>query len=150
MHIEKNICDSLISTILHVKEKTKDGVKSRKDLEDMGIRKELYAEKRGGGHYLPPVPHWLSMSEKQLFCERLFDLKLPDGYGSNIRKCVSLEECKLTGLKSHDHHILMQQLLPMSIKRLLPDGVQTTLFWLCSFFNEICQRVVDKNKIETL
>ena len=28
--------------------------------------------------------------------------------------------------------------------------VRRTIFRLCSFFNEICQRVVDKNKIETL
>uniref|UniRef100_A0A2N9J4U7 Transposase n=1 Tax=Fagus sylvatica TaxID=28930 RepID=A0A2N9J4U7_FAGSY len=41
MHIEKNICESIIGTLLNVKGKSKDGLKSRMDLEDMKIRNEL-------------------------------------------------------------------------------------------------------------
>ncbi|WVZ05831.1 hypothetical protein V8G54_019177 [Vigna mungo] len=37
MHVEKNVCDSVIGTLLNVKGKTKDGIKSRQDLADMGI-----------------------------------------------------------------------------------------------------------------
>ena len=32
MQVEKNVCDSLIGTLLNIKGKTKDGVKSRQDL----------------------------------------------------------------------------------------------------------------------
>jgi hypothetical protein len=39
MHIEKNICESLIATILNILGKTKDIVKARLDLKDLGIRK---------------------------------------------------------------------------------------------------------------
>ena len=46
---------------------------------------------------------------KKQFCQRLFDLKLPDNYGSNIANCVDIKACKITGLKSHDCHMLMQQ-----------------------------------------
>ncbi|XP_021851352.1 uncharacterized protein [Spinacia oleracea] len=38
MHIEKNICESLISTLLNVPSKTKDGEAARLDLVDLGIR----------------------------------------------------------------------------------------------------------------
>jgi hypothetical protein len=41
MHIEKNICESLIVTILNIPRKTKDTIKSRLDLKDLGIKKEL-------------------------------------------------------------------------------------------------------------
>lgn len=41
MHIEKNICESLIATILNIKGKTKDTTKARLDLKDLGIKKEL-------------------------------------------------------------------------------------------------------------
>ena len=38
MHCEKNVCDSVIGTLLNIKGKTKDGVKARLDLAEMGIR----------------------------------------------------------------------------------------------------------------
>ncbi|KAK6780135.1 hypothetical protein RDI58_022319 [Solanum bulbocastanum] len=42
MHIEKNIVDSILGTLLDISGKTKDHAKSRYDLKDMGIRKNLY------------------------------------------------------------------------------------------------------------
>jgi len=37
MHVEKNVCDSLIGTLLNIKGKTKDGLQYRQDLVNMGI-----------------------------------------------------------------------------------------------------------------
>ena len=37
MHVEKNVCDSLIGTLLNIKGKTKDSLKCCQDLVDMGI-----------------------------------------------------------------------------------------------------------------
>ena len=53
MHIEKNICDSLIGTLLNMEGKSKDGVKARLDLVDMGIRQELAPIQKGHQTYLP-------------------------------------------------------------------------------------------------
>ena len=47
MHIEKNICESLIGTILNIIGKTKDTVKARLDLKDLGIMKELQIREDG-------------------------------------------------------------------------------------------------------
>nr|GEW62919.1 hypothetical protein [Tanacetum cinerariifolium] len=41
MHIEKNVCESLIGLLLNIQGKTKDAVKVRKDMEAMKIRPEL-------------------------------------------------------------------------------------------------------------
>lgn len=41
MHIERKICDSIIGTLLNIKGKTKDTLKSRIDLTHLGIRKDL-------------------------------------------------------------------------------------------------------------
>ena len=38
MHVEKNVCDSLIDTLLNIKGKTKDGLKCLQDLVEIGIR----------------------------------------------------------------------------------------------------------------
>ena len=118
MHVEKNVAESLISTMLH-DSKLKDGINSRKDLEEWGIRKSLYAQPRGNRTYLPPAPYMLSLSRKKIFCKRLHDFKGPDGYCSNFKRFVSLEDCKVSGLKSHDYHVLMQQLLSIAVRELL-------------------------------
>ncbi|XP_028110959.1 uncharacterized protein LOC114309428 [Camellia sinensis] len=150
MHIEKNVCESILCTLLNVKGKSKDGLKARKDLAKMGIRSELHAEDKGSHFYLPPASHTLSKDEKKIFCSRLQDLKLPDGYSSNIANCVSVQECKLIGLKSHDCHVLFQQLLSVALRGLLPKGPRNAIFRLCSFFNQLCQKVIDRNMIEQL
>ena len=41
MHVEKNICESLIGTILDIPRNTKDIVNARLDLSDLGIKEEL-------------------------------------------------------------------------------------------------------------
>ena len=65
MHIEKNVCESLIGTLLNVPGKTKDGLASRRDPEEMHLKTELapvVGEKRT---YLPPARYTLSKDEKR-------------------------------------------------------------------------------------
>ncbi|CAN1215361.1 hypothetical protein LINPERPRIM_LOCUS184 [Linum perenne] len=42
MHIEKNVCDNVLGTIMNLPGKTKDGLNARLDLKEMGIRHELH------------------------------------------------------------------------------------------------------------
>ena len=42
MHIEKNVCDNVLGTILNLKDKNKDTLKARVDLKKMGIRSKLW------------------------------------------------------------------------------------------------------------
>ncbi|WVZ17517.1 hypothetical protein V8G54_010499 [Vigna mungo] len=77
MHVEKNVCDSVIETLLNVKGKTKDGIKARQDLADMGIRTKLHPQTIGRRTYLPPACHTLSKKEKQSFCKSLKSVKVP-------------------------------------------------------------------------
>lgn len=74
----------------------------------------------------------------------LYDLKVPDGYSSNIGNCISVDDCKVSGLKSHDCHVLMQQLLPVALKGLLPKAPRNAIMRLCYFFNRLCQRIIDR------
>jgi hypothetical protein len=41
IHIEKNICENLIRTLLKIAEKTTDTINARVDLEEMGIKSNL-------------------------------------------------------------------------------------------------------------
>jgi hypothetical protein len=57
MHIEKNICCSILATILGVPGKTKYTINARLDLEDMGIRKSLQLNRNGNSYTVPPAPY---------------------------------------------------------------------------------------------
>ncbi|XP_075660213.1 uncharacterized protein LOC142630034 [Castanea sativa] len=44
MHIEKNVMDNILGTLLNLKDQTKDNYKARLDLADMGIRTQLHLQ----------------------------------------------------------------------------------------------------------
>jgi len=106
--VEKNVCDSIIGTLLNIKRKTKDEINARKDLVEMGVQLKLQPQPHGKRSYLPPACHTLSKFEKISLCNCLQGVKVPQGYSSNIKSLVSMEDLKLMGLKFHDCHVLMQ------------------------------------------
>ncbi|AAG12809.1 TNP2-like transposon protein; 80601-79432 [Arabidopsis thaliana] len=114
MHVEKNVSDAILSILIQ-SAKSKDGLKARKDLEDIGIRNNLHTEVRGKKTYLPPAAYWLSKKEKTIFCKRLSKFRGPDGYCGNIANSVS--------------------------------GPRIAINRLCSYFNRLCQRIIDPEKL---
>ncbi|XP_074300612.1 uncharacterized protein LOC141631904 [Silene latifolia] len=150
MHIEKNVCDNIINTLLNVPNKSKDNTTTRKDMVDMKIRPELAPQEKGTRSYLPPAAHTLSRKEKIEFCECLRGVKVPEGYSSNISTLVSMKDLRLIGLKSHDCHTLMQQLLVVAIRSILPKKVRYAITRFCFFFNAICNKVLDPTELESL
>ena len=124
MHIEKNVIDNIIDTLLDMKGKTKDNLKARNDLRKMGLRPKLHPiTKNNGRTYMPAVCHTLSNVDKENFLKVLKNVRVPDRYISNVSQCVKLKERTIVGLKSHDNHILMQQLLPVALHGSLPNKV---------------------------
>ena len=61
-----------------------------------------------------------------------------------------MKDLKLVGLKSHDCHILMQQLLAVAIRDILPNKVRLAITRLCFFSNAICSKVIDPVKLDEL
>ena len=53
MHVEKNVCDSVIDTLFNIQGKIKDGLNTRQDLVEMGIRDQLHTRSDGNKLYLP-------------------------------------------------------------------------------------------------
>nr|GFB65667.1 hypothetical protein [Tanacetum cinerariifolium] len=45
----KNVCESLVRTLLNGPGKTKDGMNARLDLEELGIKPELFSRNRPKG-----------------------------------------------------------------------------------------------------
>jgi hypothetical protein len=53
MHVEKNVCESLVGTLLNTNRKTRDHGHARTDMKKMGIRKELCLDDFVKGTKLP-------------------------------------------------------------------------------------------------
>ncbi|XP_042988830.1 uncharacterized protein LOC122316370 [Carya illinoinensis] len=150
MHIEKNISENILGTLMNIPGKTKDNTNSRRDLEILGFRKELHLKREGERTIMPHASYTLHGDEKNKFCEWLAEVKFPDGFASNITHCVSVRDSKISGLKSHDHHVFLQTLLPIAVGGFLRRDIALALTELSSFFKELCARTVDVNRLSKL
>jgi len=69
MHIEKNICDSVLGTLMNIDGKTKDIYKARLNLREMGIRKELRLQRNGATTTMPLANYTLTRNQRKMLCE---------------------------------------------------------------------------------
>ena len=176
MHIIKNVCESLLATLLNMPDKTKDGPKARSDLKHMGIRKDLHGgrpnedqdedededadetegrrlrkkAKKNHDYYCPPSCFTLSPNELKKFIECLLGVKFPNGYAGKISRYLDAVKQRFSGMKSHDCHVLMTQILPVAIRGIMDPHVRETLFGLCNFFDVITRKSVGVRQLERL
>jgi len=123
MHIEKNICESILGTLLQIEGKSKDSEKAQLDMEHLGIRHDQHPIIKNDKYTLPPALYFLDRDDKKILCQFLQGVKMPDGVASNIRSCVDVNACKVSGFKTHDYHIILQKLLPLVVRKILPEDV---------------------------
>lgn len=76
----------------------------------------------------------VTTSEKDGFLQVLKDVRAPNRYALNISCRVHLKQHKISGLKSHDDHILMQQLLPIVLRGSLLAPITRPLIKVVLFF----------------
>lgn len=146
MHIEKNIAESVLKYLFG----DKDTPDSRRDMEQLGIRRELWLQPRANRQAFvkPHAPYVFTEAEKKLFIEEVSAISTPTGYGSAMGK--HLKKSKFQGLKSHDYHCLIQQIIPVVSRTLLQPLQRTALIRLGKSLNRICARVVEKTELASL
>ncbi|KAL1316465.1 hypothetical protein AAHE18_15G068200 [Arachis hypogaea] len=132
--------------------KTKDNLNSRLDMEELGIKKDLHPIREGEKVLsLPDAIYKLNNKERRSLCEFLQNVKVPDGYSSNIRRCINLKEKKIYGLKTHDCHVLLECFLPLILQGLFSShDVRSALIGLCIFFKELCSKVLTVKNLEKI
>ena len=89
MHTEKNVFDNIFYTMLNDKNKTKDNEKSRKDCKELDIHRDLWIQDDG---MMPSAPYTLTREQVRKLLKWIEELKLPDGFVSNILRCVNFEK----------------------------------------------------------
>ena len=102
MHVEKNIAESVLKFLFG----DKDTPESRKDLEEVGLRRELWLRPRANRQrfYKPQAPYVFTEAEKKIFMDEVSAIRTPTGYGSALGK--HLKKNRFMGLKSHDYTLL--------------------------------------------
>ncbi|TYJ99703.1 putative transposase [Cucumis melo var. makuwa] len=100
MHIEKNVCDNLVGTLLNIEGKTKDTTNAQLDLQDLKRRKDLHLVEVCNRLVKPHASYTLTSSEQVEFCKFMKSVKFPDGFVSNISRCV--HEKEITGPVSYN------------------------------------------------
>ena len=80
---------------------------------------------------------YLVQRKKKVFCDFLREVKFPDGFASNISRCVSADGTKVQGLKTHDCHILLQRILPAAMRGFLDNDIYEAIAELGKF-SESC------------
>ncbi len=93
----------------------------------------------------------MSKDQKEILCSIIKNLRTPDGYASNISRCVSMKDCTLSGLKSHDNHVLLHDILPVALQSCYPSkDVMKIVVQLSNFFNKLCSKVIDMDELVKL
>ncbi|XP_021719281.1 uncharacterized protein LOC110686964 isoform X2 [Chenopodium quinoa] len=151
MCMKKNLCDQLIHKVMDVKKHTSNTVASRYDIAKYCKRRQLHVtEDARGKDTLPKSPFSLDKAQKKVLCEWVRNLKFPNGYASNLSRCVDLQSYKLHGLKSHDCHVFMERLLPVALKEMLPVHVLKAITEISLFFRDLCCSTIKLSDMESL
>ncbi|CAM8999975.1 unnamed protein product [Rhodiola kirilowii] len=144
MHIEKNVFENVFNTVMNVKGKTKDnGVRCRQDIANYCRRPELELRLMRGRFVANKATYTLSSDEQTAVLQWICSLGFPDGFASNLGKCVNLSSRKLMGYKSHDAHVFLERLLPIAFRGFLPTPIWTALSELSTFFRDVCASSLD-------
>ena len=96
---------------------------------------------------LLPASSSFSREQKEAVCGFLKELKVPDGFSSNISHFVNLKECKISSLKNH---IILQHLLPIVIRGLLVKDVYEPLIELAMFFKVLCSKSLKVEDVDQI
>ncbi|GJY41937.1 putative reverse transcriptase domain, ribonuclease H-like domain, aspartic peptidase domain protein [Tanacetum coccineum] len=86
----------------------------------------------------PQAAYSFTPENRKKFCQYIKGVKLPDGFGSCFKHKVTDNDTNITGLKSHDCHIMMQRLLPYGLQNYLPDNIAKPIIELSSLFKQLC------------
>jgi hypothetical protein len=120
------------------------------DIQSLGIRSDLHPVEVDDQLYLPPAPYTMSPDERKLFCQILKGVNFPDGYASDIQHNVNVNERKISGLKSHESHIILQYLLPLAVRKILPEIVAVAVIRVSNFFKKLSSLVIRISDMESL
>jgi len=150
MHIEKNFFENIFNIVMNVTRKTKDNEKARRDLQLYCKRKDLELKVQDNGKILKPKANYtLTPDEAKAVCQWIKELKMLDGYSSNLARCADVEKGRICGMKSHDFHVFMESLLPTAFS-VLPIHVLNPLTEISHLFKDLCSTTLKEESLRRM
>lgn len=117
--------------------------KSREDTRARGIRPHLHLQRNPDGHsyFKLDAPYVLTKQDQTEFLTTLRELKFPSNYVGALSRRI--QDGKLRGLKTHDFHILLQQVIPLCFRNVGHPKVVGAVMRVSRLFKKISVKVVD-------
>ena len=152
MHVERNLSANILGFLFG----EKDTPAIRKDMEDAEAERspqrwrEFWLRRRPNSDvYLQPkAPYVFTEEERRHFLRLVASTPVPTGYSATLRKHVG--EGKLTALKSHDHHIILQQIMPAAVRNLLDPGPRDAIIRIGHAFQRICAKTINPEELDDM
>jgi hypothetical protein len=124
MHAQKNVCETLVGTLLDIPGKTKDTLKEWMNLEDMKLRNDLHQKiLENGSKKLPTTCYTIRKQENMSLYNCLHRIKVLSAYSANVSRFANMKTLKMHFKKSNNCHTLMVQLILVAIRGTLPEKV---------------------------
>ena len=80
----------------------------------------------------------------------LAGIKVFSGYCGKISRNLDTKKKRFGGIKSHDYHVMMTQLLPVALRGIMDTHVRETLTDLCHFFDAISRKSISVKQLHRL
>ena len=129
----------------------KDTLKVCMDLKEANIQPYLWPipGRKPGSMTLPQASYELTKKELEVFVDVVWQLKTPTHYAGQLQKRVHVDG-SLKGFKSHDYHVLMQQVLPLCILTIMRKDVRICIIRLSRIFKRLCVKNINPLEMSEL
>ena len=132
-------------------DKTKDGLKSWKDMVQLNVKRELHPVPEDNGKYtLPAASFNLTPKERRAMCTFLRGVKVLTGFSANMKRLVSMKDLSVKNFKAHDCHVMLIVFLPIAIRAIKLEFFKMAITRMCYFFSKISQKTIGKEELSDL
>jgi len=110
----------------------------------------LQLKPQSNGRLLKPKANYtLTKDESKMVCFWIKELRMLDGFSSNLARCANIEKGCIHGMKSHDCHVFMETLLSVAFSS-LPMHVLNPLIEISDFFKDLCSITLKEQSLRML
>ena len=99
---------------------------------------------------MPPSCFTLSPKEIDQFFNCLTRIKVSSGYCGKISRFLDTKKKRFSGIRSHDCHVMMTQILPVALRGIMDKHIRDTLISLCNFFDVISRKSISVKQLRRL
>ena len=79
-----------------------------------------------------------------------YGVKVSSDYCGKISRYLDTDKKRFSGMKSHDCHVMMTQILPVALRGTMDKHVRDTLIGLCNFFDVISRKSISVKQLRRL